>query len=392
MEQLELLISPDIPVIGEEPEATFTDYLGYKHPQSEQDEYVLVGDEYYPEDSEDIILIDNEWYLKDSDEVSFCDKCQEYVLSENTVTIHGDRRINRMCDDCRERYEYYSCAGCGEYYYIDNLYSNDGDCDSYCDSCFVREDEEPDPFRVNNYSTDVADALGFVGASKLKLGIELEVEMRNGFSKHSVSQDVAKAIKDMALMKEDGSISNGFEIVTAPMDFRTQRAFWESFFAANIEGMKSFNTTTCGMHVHISRLPLSASVQSRLSEFINKTYNKAFIKFIAQRSEEQWCKYWPNKKAASSLSRYEALNFQTSTGATIEFRIFKGNLKPESFYKNMEFVVAAVSFCSRISEHPKLSYIAFMQFVSRNRTRFPNLWEFAKGYYKNIDFSQTDEG
>ena len=357
-------------------EKFFTDASGNEVPISEQECYVLVREK---------------WYAKDDERVFECDNCNEYELSifrRNTSDTE-----EAICEDCYSN-SYGCCESCGEIFQQDNLYYRESRGADYCEQCDPGEDdcsddEEFDDYRVvQDYSLDVTNRLSEFGDSRLKLGIELEVEVRDSFDYSEVSRTVAEHFEDFALLKHDGSLTHGFEIVTAPADFASQQKHWEDFFTAKIEGMKSFSTETCGMHVHVTRSVLPIKIQEYLSEFINKTYNKKFIQFIAQRTEERWCKYYGNKKAATSAMRYEALNFATRDNVTIEFRIFKGNLKQESFLKNMEFVVALISFCTQ--KPTKLSYCHFLQFVSHHRTRFPHLWEFAKGYSKGSNFSQQE--
>ena len=71
--------------------------------------------------------------------------------------------------------------------------------------------------KIHNYSTRVEGMLKFkakkVKPSTIYLGCELEYET-NDRSKAQI--DVGKLLKGHALMKSDGTIRNGFEIVTCP--------------------------------------------------------------------------------------------------------------------------------------------------------------------------------
>jgi hypothetical protein len=72
-------------------------------------------------------------------------------------------------------------------------------------------------YKIHNYSTKVPELLKFkaknVKPSTVYLGIELEYES----SDRDVSKiKVGKALQGHAIMKADGSIKNGFEIVTCP--------------------------------------------------------------------------------------------------------------------------------------------------------------------------------
>ena len=57
-----------------------------------------------------------------------------------------------------------------------------------------------------------------------------------------------------ALCKHDGSLENGFEIVTAPATLSVHKDRWAKFCEKNYaDSLSSWNTATCGMHVHVGQ-------------------------------------------------------------------------------------------------------------------------------------------
>lgn len=139
---------------------------------------------------------------------------------------------------------------------------------------------------------------------------------------------------EFIVTKDDGSLDRGFEIVTAPATLEEQLAHWKPFFARLPSGLRSFSTCTCGLHIHCSRRPLTELTIAKIVCFTNANFNRPFVECIAGRPSGRWANIWPKKLSDArkiNPERYEAVNLQNYD--TIEFRIFKGTLKEQSFYK-----------------------------------------------------------
>jgi len=179
---------------------------------------------------------------------------------------------------------------------------------------------------------------------------------------------------DFVVLKEDSSIGDdGYEIVTAPATLEAHREHWDRFFARPPSDTYSWKSGKCGMHVHVSRRPLSQLTICKIGAFLHE--NKAFTESVAGRDCDRWAKVYKKSKRSDYRhegDRYEALNLQN--GATIEFRIFRGTMKRESFYKNLEFVHALVYYCKGSeSGLAKLTPNDFAKYVRANRKLYPNL-------------------
>lgn len=184
------------------------------------------------------------------------------------------------------------------------------------------------------------------------LGIELEVEAGG-----NRPDDIAARIHDVVnegqyghrvFFERDGSLTNGFEIITQPMGLPTIR---ETFgFLKNsraIEGLRSHRTSTCGLHVHVARTGLNNLIISRAVTFVNDPRNDAFITAIARRYNTGFCKIVEKDPDTAHVptDRYEAINL--TPRATIEFRIFRGSLKFEAVIAAAEFCHALLEYCAR---------------------------------------------
>ena len=253
-------------------------------------------------------------------------------LKENEIMIDGtcydSRTVNVIrCDGCN--------AKCVE------QETRDGECVE----CIGRD------YRIHNYSHRVEETLGFdkhsKKASEPYMGIELEYQADKPKGGRLYTGD---KLKGHALMKDDGSIRNGFEIVTRPAGYWTHVNKLSSFLDDLPEHIHPH--TSCGMHVHISRTAFTFLGAGKFTEFFNRPENKKFVKLIAGRGETQYQKAdatWdlkiPYNQAIKDYS-YNRYNFvNVSNRKTLELRIFATPANKMEFMIRMQFVKAMVEYC-----------------------------------------------
>lgn len=86
-----------------------------------------------------------------------------------------------------------------------------------------------------------------------RIGVELEVECNNSSIKSEIGR---KFESNWLLMERDGSLSdNGIEFITIPMlpkDIKAKNT-WFDFIEYMSSLASSWNTSTCGLHIHIGR-------------------------------------------------------------------------------------------------------------------------------------------
>lgn len=240
-------------------------------------------------------------------------------------------------------------------------------------------------------------------------GVELEVEFNS--NQNLDRNRVAKRVNDcfprpFIITKHDSSLKDkglgGFEIVSAPATYKRHLKEWEQFFATYQEKslLSSFFTDSCGMHVHVSKDSLSTLQIGKIVSFICHPNNRRFIRQVAQRSSNKYNNFTISKKVS------DVPFFKRSIGAntqpawirqemhhtavdiqnphTVEIRIFKGTLKKEAFFKNIEFVAALCDWCETgvasvcdVGEVPK-----FCQYVEKFSNQYPHLFAFLveRGY------------
>lgn len=297
-------------------------------------------------------------------EVYFCcEDCETWY--DDTVNSYTTSDGRTICDGCRCEH-YIECDNCGDLVYEDNAYYCD-DCDRYyCESCWDNHYHEENllydyhAFRDwRPYKTETECEPPFY------IGHELEID--NGSLCEDVINDITSSIP--AVCMHDGSLGcDGIEIVSQPLSYKYYLAkendYHELFKRlANDYGYQSHNTTTCGLHFHVTR-PQNSDIIDRIILFM-ETYKEEIIRLSRRSSGEisDWCNFLSDyrtsvsekeiksldyiKKNKETSTRYMALNLTNSN--TIEFRIFKGTLKYETFMADLEFVNNLVTIASDLS-------------------------------------------
>ncbi len=209
-------------------------------------------------------------------------------------------------------------------------------------------------------------------------GVEIEYET---LDKEESIHYCAEKLSEIAIFKRDGSLNDGIEICTAPATPDVIIDSFEDFFDEFDESCLE-NRDTCGMHVHISKEPLSFLTQGKIVEFMNRSDNKEFIKAIAGRWSDRYAGIhssrtitFPFKHGYSD--RYNAVNLQNPS--TLEFRVFSSPTTYEEFVTKIEFVVALLSYCSPCqAKAPNLKDITswkyFAMYVEDHKSQFKYLY------------------
>ena len=242
-------------------------------------------------------------------------------------------------------------------------------------------------FKLHNYSTRVEQMLRFkatrVRPNTVYLGCELEYETNN---RNRAQLNVGKLMHGHALMKSDGSIKNGFEIVTCPATLDIHLEIFKKFYDNMPPDLKIEKNV--GMHVHVSRKPLSQLTLGKMTEFLNRMDNKQFIAHIAGRIDNSYARMNDERtvtfpwKHRNGGDRYNALNLNNSN--TVEVRLFATPMNYKEFASRLQFVQALVDYCMPAQSNESLKkqthYQAFMHWLSSRRRMFPELSYHLKEY------------
>jgi len=302
-----------------------------------------------------------------------CEDCASFTLLREATVTNRDELVCARCLATGYRYSDVT----DQYIHPDDW--DDSTHEDYSDDDI--DDGDYDTSCIKSYSRDVLHY--FPAFKKLPgektseyLGVELEIEGRSAATPVNAILERAK----FGILKDDGSLDSGFEVVTVPATFAyhtsPQSPWREVCEKAASCGGRSFKKNSTGVHIHVSRESISSLSLGKAIVFVNAESNAAFMRAIAQRNlaAHQYCKTNSAKKIyhiRNEGNRYEAINL--TKGATIEFRIFKGTLKYESIMRYIEFVHGLLQFVQTAS--PKeLTFECFIAFIKKQgRKSYPQL-------------------
>ena len=212
--------------------------------------------------------------------------------------------------------------------------------------------------RIVPYSTKIESFVGNPNDS-IYMGVELETLYSTKLNVESLYSYNKEG--NIALLKEDGSIQGlGFEIVTCAMSLDVQLTYWRELIEQF--GKELTPHSSCGMHVHISRQPLSQLQIGKILVFLNDPANDWYINEIAGRTANDYCERKPKKieDVNCPQSRYEALNL--TNDSTIEFRLFASSNDYYLIASRIQFCHALTKYCEH-AELTKLHWQDFKQWV-----------------------------
>jgi len=219
--------------------------------------------------------------------------------------------------------------------------------------------------------------------TELFYGIELEVEVLPDFR----IPDVIRKLPDFTYVKSDSSIMRGFEIVSHPATYNWLLEHiddWNNILDIRNYGCRSYNTRTCGMHIHMSKAAFGRHHLYKYLYFMYNPVNKTAITQISQREDcllDRWSGFNNDLRMikAKALTRAEVGDRHTAVGlgriSTVELRIFRGTLNPVAFWKNIEFAHALYNF-TKDNGLKSMIWIMFIEYVKANKRDYPNLNKF----------------
>lgn len=297
-------------------------------------------------------------------ELPRCDMCGERHFRDTFLQIDNDGHFNRVCTDCQENMTLRFCTRCGGAMTRERYDETNGIC------CHCSEDEPLLLSRINSYDYRpyAYNWLSNDDSCNRKntkyVGVELELD--NGRLDHFVNGVANTAIENgfdgHFYFMRDGSLSEkGVELTTMPMtiDYALNSFPWEMIHEeAKRYRMRSHDTKTCGMHIHISKAPIGnyELTSAKILLLFDKFYHE--LRCFGRRAKTQayrWAdkpnayieSYDTTKSVSDKLERssdhYKAVNLGQPT--TIEFRLWKGTHNPDTIKATIDFTYALVECC-----------------------------------------------
>lgn len=272
-----------------------------------------------------------------------CDCCGDRIWNEDD---EGDEDII-LCERCRDNY-YSRCDDCGRLIHDDDACYVDGEDYPYCSDCYERH--------ARNYIHDYSykpDPV-FHGRGTMFFGVELELD-EGGEDDDKAEEILSCTDSDHLYVKHDGSLDDGMELVSHPMtlEYHMTQMPWKNIVETAVDlGYRSHQTGTCGLHVHVNRKAFSCDrseqdeVISRILYIVERFWQE-MLKF-SRRTEYQidrWAARYGIKDNPKQVmdnakkgnrGRYACINLCNYN--TIEFRIFRGTLKYNTFIATLQMV------------------------------------------------------
>lgn len=344
-------------------------------------------------------------HCRDSGDYYSCDRCGS-LCSEDGVRT--DDFENCICNDCYDRYDYATCDDCGRILYCEDTNWTGDDC--YCDDCFEEHS------LVHQYSYKpraIFHRIGYHGfhsadengEEPLYLGTELEVD--DGDDNNCISK---KYDEDDVYCKFDGSLDDGFEIVSHPRTLESHKNYcWESIMHDCINsGYASHDAGTCGLHVHVSRAFFGEPKDSdfaaaKLIVLVSRFWETFMLPFSrrtpdqlrwtrAPLSEEVITASDTDSEICQKLSRarsgrYKAINIRNDQ--TIEFRLFRGTLKYSTFIATLELVDGICHWVRNHTLEDTIEVSLLDMLSGEEFAEFNTMREYIKS--RNIQFDNKEE-
>ena len=309
-----------------------------------------------------------------ADDYDTCDACGRLLEKDNREM---DASGTIICKRCFFHY-HHRCRECGDIVLNDSaIVIND---EYYCQNCGESKMEN---FKgVHEYAFEPGNLLFLKSENdnpneKLFAGIELEID--DAGEDNDNAERVTEIADNQIYCKHDGSIRNGFEIVTHPatIDYHLHNFPWEQICKEAIKlGYHSHNTTTCGLHLHLSRAGLGKDEMeqdltiAKLLLFFESNWGD-LVRFSRRTPQalNDWAKRygkrddetaWQLLDRAKGSGRYFAVNLKKE--ATVEFRMFKGTLK----YETLIATIQLIDVIQRICKITSIDEMHNMTFVTIN--------------------------
>jgi hypothetical protein len=378
----------------------------------DNDEELISCSECSNEMSRDDSFTANNGEIVCSDCIQVCQYCENIYTSNDDWYNVGNEY---WCESCWEN-ESFTCNRCdycvnsnrdggtnvGDEYWCEDCVSNNAtycdECDEYyldgrgCENCGGGDG------KVHQYSYKPNPIFHGGNDNNLYMGFELEMSYGDESDNYrSAIPDVLPLEQaDVCYLKSDSSIEGwGYELVTHPHTlgaYERANNLWNYIESCRTKGARSWDTTSCGLHVHVSRTAFKSGAHTH--RFLSLIYrNPREMMKLAGRKNSRYARfddvYKPDEwgipqfnlrdkvHAGGFTERMSAVN--TNNDYTLELRFFRGNMKREGIMSALELSHASVEYTRNMSvSDVKLGMLRwewFADWVATNNGLYPNLYQ-----------------
>lgn len=307
---------------------------------------------------------------------TLCTRCGERIYNDDNA---GDDQTP-LCQSCYDR-SYTSCDRCGRVISLDDAYYEETDEDEDYPLCYDCHTRSASGTVIHDYYYKPEPI--FYGEGPRYYGVELELDEGGEISSNAASilETAQQNGADTLYCKHDGSLNDGFELVTHPMtlEYHQQKMPWRAILQKCVEqGYLSHQARTCGLHIHVSRRAFGTTEEqqdtciARILYFFEKHWEE-LLKFSrrTQRQLERWAARYGFKEQPMEIldhakkgyhgGRYTCVNLQNRD--TIEFRMFRGTLKYNTLIATLQLVDRICNVALFLSDE-QLKEMSWTTFVS----------------------------
>jgi hypothetical protein len=293
------------------------------------------------------------------DNVFFCNYCNEYhSLKHTTKNVLDDDNV--VCDMAMSR-AVTECRVCHKKFLriFDPYRHLCRDCHNELEKYSIKRYHDTPMLKFYDENGETNSCYGEY------YGVELEVD--KGGESNDVSKDVIKLLQERVYTMHDGSLRNGFEIITHP---HTENALlnlnWQETFKWLVhKGYRSHDVNTCGLHLHINRRIFNSHESvAKMIYFYENNFDE--ILKVSRRNRDQACR-WAGRYGRGYVSydealdiiddydrnnchddRYKCVNLQKNN--TVEIRIMKGTLNYNSFMACLDFMITVAKNSNKVRD------------------------------------------
>lgn len=317
-----------------------------------------------------------------------CAICGELINTDNRLHYHTEDN-EWVCHHCRDRLT--TCIVCGGLI-IKKKYK------SRCNRC----ENQIYQNNINSYGTkpypvfknSITDS-----NEPIKNVRYYGLEMEFNYTKPDRCRTLGDSLytNKWIYNKRDGSIANGVEIVTSPMDLKSVK-----FLLNQMDELKMFDyikrnaeyKNNAGLHIHVSRDSTPIMDRYKLCSLLNSTCSineKKAIYYLSGRinsldndtSGDGYFRVGGSDSVAPRLCGHSyALN--TANQSTLEFRLFKSSAEKEVLLSYVEIVNKMLEFTHNfgIDDMTISNFILWLNNNTKNKVILSRISEIQNSKYK----------
>lgn len=284
--------------------------------------------------------------------------------------VHVVYPLGAHCEDCYHD-RYIMCASCNRTVPQAEVWYVAGDDDPYCERCAQERRGVIRGYHSQNKAKRFFREEDEDRGTTTFVGLEIEIEV----PEHDDPEDMASAMaanlpEYFGYFENDSSIEHGFEFITAPMSLRfldDQGAvlLGQALGIAARMGGRSHDTTTCGLHIHMSENFLGEfqseidMTEAKLLYLTEKFSDDLLILSRRDKENLEYCEPSDFKPGTVGVADEMVRNqkyygnrrkiWNLTLRGNIEYRFNRGTLKLDTVLASVDLAVALATAARKLS-------------------------------------------